>query len=89
MVITNIAIKPKTLLSASNFRYLENIESKKTNSPIIEAEKMMAIKTRQSKYRDKIVIDLVSVKSSVNVDGIKKVNNAKATDATLGLNQEP
>ena len=84
-----MAMKPMTLLLVSHCRYLENIESMKTNSPIIEAERMTATKTRQSKLREEIVIDLVLVNSSVNVEGIKKVNIAKATEATLGLNQEP
>jgi len=49
----------------------------------------MAKKTIKSKYRDAIVNDLSSDSSSVNVAGIKKVKMAKATDVTLGLNQEP
>jgi hypothetical protein len=49
----------------------------------------MAAKTRKSKKRDEIVIDFVLDNSIVNVEGIKKVNIAKATEVTLGLNQEP
>ena len=49
----------------------------------------MAVKTRKSKKRDEILIDFVFDNSIVNVEGIKKVNVAKATEATLGLNQEP
>jgi hypothetical protein len=44
----------------------------------------MAMKTIKSKYRDAIVNDLLSDNSSVNVAGIKKVNMANATEATLG-----
>ena len=74
---------------ASHCRYRENKDSKKTKSPIIEAERIMAAKTRKSKKRDEIVIDFVLDNSIVNVEGIKKVNIAKATEVTLGLNQEP
>ena len=74
---------------ASQCRYLENKESKKTNRPIIEAERIMDTNTRQSKYLDEIVIALVLENSSVIVEGIKKVNMANATEATFGLNQEP
>ena len=88
-MVASKAIRPKTLLLVSHSRYLENEESKKTNSPIIEAERTMATKTRASTYLDEIVIDFVFVNSSVNVEGIKKVNSAKATEATLWLNQEP
>ena len=49
----------------------------------------MAAKTRKSKNRDEIVIDFVLDNSIVNFEGIKKVNIAKATEVTLGLNQEP
>ena len=49
----------------------------------------MATNRRKSKKREEIVIDLVFDNSNVNVEGIKKVNIANATEATFGLNQEP
>jgi hypothetical protein len=48
----------------------------------------MPTKKRASKYREETVIDFVFDSSSVNVEGIRKVNMATATEATLGLNQE-
>ena len=89
VVVASKAIIPKTLLLTSHCRYLDNRESAKTNSPIIEAERIMATNRRQSKQREEIVIDLVFDNSNVNVEGIKKVNIANATEATFGLNQEP
>jgi hypothetical protein len=88
-VAANTEMKPKTLLPIRYSRYLENRESAKTNSPIIEAERITAIKTSKSRLREEKVTALVLDISRVNVAGIKKVNIANATEATLGLNQEP
>jgi hypothetical protein len=89
VVVASKAIIPKTLLFTSHCRYLDKRDSAKTNSPIIEAERIMATNRRKSKKREEIVIDLVFDNSNVNVEGIKKVNIANATEATFGLNQEP